>query len=65
MSMGQAQPFSAVRPAVIDHLAGLRRILSDLEAGEICVMKEGVDNTPTYILVLKTQIGHLETLLED
>ena len=63
--MGQAQPFSSEPKAFIDHFAGLRRILAEMESGEISVVKDGIEQTPTYILVLKTQISHLETLLHD
>jgi len=63
--MGQAQPFPSEHPKAIDHLAGLRRLLADMEMGKTAVVSDGVDATPTYLLVLKAQIEHLDALLGD
>ncbi len=64
--MGQAQPFhhsEHCKPT--DHLATLRRLLADLGGGKTAIFTDGVDATPTYVLVLKAQIEHLERLLEE
>lgn len=63
--MGQAQPFQSQPSGFIDHIAGLRRLLTDLQSGKAAIVMDGVDATPTYVLVLKAQIEHLETLLEE
>ncbi len=64
--MGQAQPFhrsGLSKPT--DHLAALRRFVDDLASGKTAIVADGIDATPTYALVLKAQIEHLERLLEE
>ena len=63
--MAQAQPFHSEHSSSIDHISGLRRLLTDLQSGKAAIVMDGVDATPTYVLVLKAQIEHLETLLEE
>jgi hypothetical protein len=63
--MGQAQPFHSGQPRQTDRLSSLRRLLADMESGKTAIVTNGVDATPTYVLVLKAQIQHLETLLDD
>ncbi len=62
-AMGHVQPFHSERSGSIDPLSALRRLLADLESGKTAIVSNGVDATPTYVLVLKAQIEHLETLL--
>ena len=63
--MGQAQPFHSEHSNPIDPLISLRQLLTDLETGEAPIVKDGIDATSTYVMVLKTQIQHLEILLEE
>ncbi len=63
--MGQAQPFHPEHSTSIDYISGLRRLLADLESGKAAIVRDGVDATPTYVLVLKAQIEHLETFLKE
>ena len=62
--MGQAQPFHFETSKPIDHLSGLRRLLADLESHKTAIVSDGTDMTPTYILVLRAQIEHLDTVLK-
>ena len=54
-SMGHPQPF--------DDLSPLRRLLADLQSGEASIIKDGIELTPTYVLILKSQIRILEERL--
>ncbi len=63
--MAQSQPFESEPAGSIDYLTPLRRLLTDLKCGKAAIVRDGVDATPTYVLVLKAQIEHLETLLND
>ena len=62
--MGQAQPFSSERPKAVDYLATLRRLVGDLEAGRAAIVKDGVDVTRLYTLILEEQVRLLETIIE-
>ena len=50
-------------PQTIDELTPLRRLLADLQSGEAAILKQGIEVTPTYILILKSQIRILEEQL--
>ncbi len=63
--MGQAHPFYREHSQSIDHLSSLRRLLRDLESGKAAIVSNGVDATAAYLMVLKAQIEHIETLLEQ
>ncbi len=63
--MGQAQPFYSEPSEPIDHLSSLRRLLADLQSGKAAIVSDGVDATPTYVMVLRAQVERLEALLED
>ena len=63
--MAHAQPFQSEPAGSIDYLAPLRRLLTDLESGKTAIVTEGIDATPAYVLVLRAQIQHLESLIGD
>lgn len=62
--MSYTHPFHSEHSESIDHICSLRRLLADLESGKAALVSDGIDATETYVLVLKAQIKHLETLID-
>lgn len=63
MSQAQVSQAQIPDPRADDVLTALRRILDELESGELAVVKDGSEVTPTYALILRAQIKHLDEII--
>ena len=49
-------------PFVVEYFAGLKRLLDGLEAGELKILRHGVDVTRDESMLLKLEMAHLGQL---